>query len=614
MADKQSYDLNTDKSVRQLDKLEQRLKRVDSLLQQSQRRGDVLGKMDISPKLALNDKLSDHLTRIENRLLGLHRKIFASTLQINNYATAEIAGVETYLRALTEKKWMIKFEAISWGNLFTGSFSEWLNGQNLMTSIAAELNKPELFQEAGKQAGDQFFQSFLEAIDPDMVADKFNNMELNANVNSSSNSESGSGIGDFFKGVLSDTISGTVSNLLSNWITGNKKDKPSNESSGNNKRNRYRRNRSGGSSSNGRSGNNRRFISSGNIGSSSGNIKRNRSGGNRPKPQQSWFSKTVSSLKENSISAFISNLVSAKKPSASKILEKKPSLLQKSIDSTKQSGGSAIKGGKNPGSSLWGKFKNWGSDLLEGAGSKLSKGAKAVSNFAGNTLKGGRKILGKALGPLSLLMDGAEILGASSGRERAQLIGSSIFSFGGGLIGGAGGTLVAPGVGTVGGSMAGSTAGGYIGEKVGGYLFDLFYGKEEPAAGAVAQGAMASLRTKPNVNPNPSIVPSNRNVLPPVIPTGPLYNPIRVPNIPFGTVPPIPMGTGATPITPTATMQAPPVVQKQILDPSIQVNLPNGAVQLTVNQPELDYEKIASIVGMRISNSVQLAWQNTRLR
>lgn len=602
MADKQSYNLNTDKSVRQLDKLEQRLKRVDSLLQQSQRRGDVLGKMDISPKLALNDKLSDHLTRIENRLLGLHRKIFASTLQINNYATAEIAGVETYLRALTEKRWMIKFEAISWGNLFTGSFSEWLNGQNLMTSIAAELNKPELFQEAGKQAGDQFFQSFLEAIDPDMVADKFNNMELNANVNSSSNSESdsGSGIGDYLKGVGTDILTGTISGLLTELIAGfggkgykkwksAREERKNNSSDGNNKKDK----------GNGNNGNKNDRAS--------GNNKKNQSGGNgrtetkKPKPtkpQKSWFSKTATRLGEGTSNAW----------------------------------GQVSGWGKNLGKSITGS-KIWKN--VSSSTSKFFKGIPKLGTKMMDGLSDAKLKLFKGGNPFGLMMDVASIAAAEPGKDRSKAVGSSILSKIGAGLGGLGGTFFGPGIGTAAGAFIGGNIGADFGEWLGGLTHDLIYGKDsstvsnEPnslfikktpdiseyfGAGAVAQGALASLRTKPRVNPNPSIVPSNGNVLPPVIPTGPLYNPIRVPNVPFGTVPPTPMGTGATPITPTATMQAPTVVQKQILDPSIQVNLPNGAVQLTVNQPELDYDKIASIVGMRISNSVQLAWQNTRLR
>ena len=121
MAKQNEVEVNTDKSVRQLDNLEKKISRVDSLFERAQRRGTALGRMNIAPTLALNDKLSDHLTRIENRLLDISRTTISPNLHIADKATAEIAGVAAYLKTVTETKWIINFEAISWGKLFSGT-------------------------------------------------------------------------------------------------------------------------------------------------------------------------------------------------------------------------------------------------------------------------------------------------------------------------------------------------------------------------------------------------------------------------------------------------------------------------------------------------------------
>lgn len=572
MAKQNEYEVNTDKSVRQLDQLEKKISRVDSLFERAQRRGTALGKMNIAPTLALNDKLSDHLTRIENRLQGLNRTTISPSLHIADRATAEIAGVAAYLKTVTETKWMINFEAISWGKLFSGSFSDWLKGQNLMTSIKEQLSNPEVFQESGTLAGQQFFQSFLEAIDPEQIAEKFKELELNANVNLSGGSDSDSGWGGFWKDVLKDSISGTASGLLTAGLLGigGKIGKKINK---NKKFNELKKRFFGGDSGN----NENKHIENKKTPST--------------KTEKFSFSNTVDKLKET-------------KEWGEKNLKKFGNFLS-------ETGGEAKKFIKGD-SSL-----KLVPDLTKGIDYK-GYIIKPIPNLSDYKLK-----ISKGIALYGLLMDATNIITAESGKERSKAVGSSIGSSIGAGVGGFFGTLLLPGYGTAAGAILGSDLGSGAGQWVAGIVHDLIYGKdsstvsnnpefsfiktnvkekimdslEKQRVGAVATGILPTLISSTQPSPVGNIgIPG-------------VGSSTRVPSVPFGFVP-----TPPTPITPTATMQKQPEVQKQILDPTIQVNLPVGAVQLTVNQPELNYDQIASVVGTKITSSVQLAWQNTKLR
>lgn len=578
MAKQNEYEVNTDKSVQQLDKLEKKLSRVDSLFERAQRRGSALGKMNIAPTLALNDKLSDQLTRIENRLQGLNRTTISPSLHIADKATAEIAGVAAYLKTVTETKWIINFEAISWGKLFSGSFSDWLKGQNLMTSIKEQLSNTEVFQESGTLAGQQFFQSFLEAIDPEQIAEKFKELELNANVNINGGSDSGSDdiwskTEDFFL----DVAKGALSNLLSDGAL-----------KGASKFRKYRKKKR-----------EEKKLAKDNPASDSGNkkdkgrIERRKDIEHKQtppsKPEKSWLSQTKDNFKKWT----------------DKVLGKKEN---KNIEKIKTE-----------------KF-SWKPvpDLKKGIDYKGDK-FKPISSLS-KDVQITKFLKGNALG---IMMDAATIISADSGKSRSKAIGGSILSTVGAGAGGFLGSLFFPGGGTIAGSIIGANLGSDLGEFLGGTVHDLIYGKDSSSVsnipnslwiknveqsklfqavenrilasggrgGAVATGILPTLISSTQPSPVGNIgIPG-------------IGSSTRVPSVPFGFVP-----TPPTPITPTATMQKQPEVQKQILDPTIQVNLPVGAVQLTVNQPELNYDQIASVVGTKITSSVQLAWQNTKLR
>ncbi|ALP35786.1 hypothetical protein ASL14_06015 [Paenibacillus sp. IHB B 3084] len=94
---------------------------------------------------------------------------------------------------------------------------------------------------------------------------------------------------------------------------------------------------------------------------------------------------------------------------------------------------------------------------------------EAGSGLFKNLLKGGAK---KLLGPLGYGMDVMNIAKATSGKERAEAIGSTVGGTAGSALGGAIGSFLLPGIGTVVGSTLGGMAGDFVGGKIGGLVSD----------------------------------------------------------------------------------------------------------------------------------------------
>lgn len=130
------------------------------------------------------------------------------------------------------------------------------------------------------------------------------------------------------------------------------------------------------------------------------------------------------------------------------------------------------------GEGMFGIFKGGGSTATAASSAASSlvnpstvAGAaeEAGSGLFKNLLKGGAK---KLLGPLSYGMDIMNIAQATSGKERAEAIGSTVGGTAGSAIGGAIGSFLLPGIGTVVGSQLGSMAGDFVGGKIGGLVSD----------------------------------------------------------------------------------------------------------------------------------------------
>ncbi|ALA41047.1 hypothetical protein ABE82_05695 [Paenibacillus peoriae] len=130
------------------------------------------------------------------------------------------------------------------------------------------------------------------------------------------------------------------------------------------------------------------------------------------------------------------------------------------------------------GGGIIGNIKSGGSTAIDAVSSAASSiinpstaGAaeEAGSGLFKNFLKGGAK---KLLGPLSYGMDIVNIAKATSGKERAEAIGSTVGGTAGSALGGAIGSFLLPGIGTVVGSTLGGMAGDFVGGKIGGLVSD----------------------------------------------------------------------------------------------------------------------------------------------
>ncbi|ODB56688.1 hypothetical protein [Paenibacillus polymyxa] len=130
------------------------------------------------------------------------------------------------------------------------------------------------------------------------------------------------------------------------------------------------------------------------------------------------------------------------------------------------------------GGGIIGNIKSGGSAAIDAVSSSASSiinpstaGAaeEAGSGLFKNLLKGGAK---KLLGPLSYGMDIVNIAKATSGKERAEAIGSTVGGTAGSALGGAIGSFLLPGIGTVVGSTLGGMAGDFVGGKIGGLVSD----------------------------------------------------------------------------------------------------------------------------------------------
>ncbi|GIO13032.1 hypothetical protein J19TS2_25870 [Cohnella xylanilytica] len=232
--------------------------------------------------------------------------------------------------------------------------------------------------------------------------------------------------------------------------------------------------------------------------------------------------------------------------------------------------------------------KDWAKDKLDtarkGAGSWLKKRWSSVQGLAGKAEEFGGKAVsavkkvpvksmakgllrgaGKLIRPLSLAMGAADIAKAKPGDERNKAIGRAV----GGGIGAAAlgtlGTLIMPGVGTAAGTALGGMAGEWIGEKVG--------------------GAVNGVKKK------------LKKFVPPFLRKKPAPEPVPTPTASIG-----PQQAAGNRPSPFPNKPTPP--------PSININIPPGAVQLTVQEPNIDYDAIAVEIGSRLAVSIKQTVEN----
>lgn len=271
--------------------------------------------------------------------------------------------------------------------------------------------------------------------------------------------------------------------------------------------------------------------------------------------KKSWFSRTKDWIKEK----------------GSKVGGKVKSIGGKGLEMAKKIPLGSIGKGILAGA---GKAVTLGGKALSGAKSLAKSGASAVlgagAAIGGKALETAKKIplksigkgllkgAGKLLKPLGIAMDVADIATAKPGQERNRAIGRTVGGAAGAAALGAIGTMILPGFGTMVGSTLGGMAGEWLGDKVGGSI-----------------GKIKGLFRRKN---------KNKQKAPEAMPA------------PSGAI--SPLSPGSSPV-PNANASSP-----------VNINIPAGAVQLTVQNPDIDYDKIAVEIGARMSVSIKQAVEN----
>jgi hypothetical protein len=293
--------------------------------------------------------------------------------------------------------------------------------------------------------------------------------------------------------------------------------------------------------------------------------------------------------------------------------------------------------------------------------SKLFSGNGMFGKLSGGLAKGA----GKLLGPISMLADVANVATAPP-EERGRAVGSMIGGTAGTAIGSAIGSVLLPGIGTwVGGAVggwAGSAAGGWIGDKskdIGKFMSNATEGVGNALSGAADY---VSEKTK-NITDGISsffgfgskkedkTVSAATVASPSQVATGPQMPPSYIPPALTMTGPAAYMNSKVGQST-SAGFMGTSVMQNQAMGlgnesqtnangksstmtvqisedqmsslsgylkdfktettNQITVNVPQGAVQVTVRENAIDYDAISHQVGMRFAGEVRRAMENRK--
>ncbi|MCA1293709.1 hypothetical protein LBW89_11845 [Paenibacillus sp. alder61] len=587
---------------RELDQADKKLRSLDKLLQQTQRRASVLGKTKIAPKITLEDRFTAAADKVERRLSKLQRTTVRPIVGLADGVTAAAARIRASLLGLTGTPWRVRVEGVDWDGVI---------GKPLMELLGNE----SMFMEAGKKAGTAFFQSFLSAFDSKSL-DALTGGKSGGSGEKSAESGAGEkedktfldklmGFGEDIEKFSLDLGKDVLKDLLKDEIKGlfdkmrGKDDKKTcicickcncgggsgglldgdlgSDSEDDGKKKKKPKRKKGRGSKNPMAGldneskdptksSNRNKAEQGGKSKGArgvpGKTRSGRWGGLRI---GSWLSDGMNSLK-NTGANWLQNGKSRVVNGVSSIKEKSSGLLKK--------GGAWIGNGFS-----W--LKEKGSGLLSKGGEWVGKGVSFAKEKGSNLLKQaggwfgkGMKFMGKIKlpGPLGLLTDVGAFATAGSKRDKTKAVTSSLLSMAGGAVGGFFGSIV-PGAGTAAGAGLGSMAGDFLGDKLGGFLFDLFK-KPEKKSKAQAPAAIAD-------------TPAMRKPLQ------------RLPERPQ-----IPSKKDENREFPVGTQGMAPAV------PKIDVVVSKGAINLTINKDEINYDELANLSGRKIANEIRLAMQN----
>ncbi|KAA8747328.1 hypothetical protein [Paenibacillus sp. UASWS1643] len=290
-------------------------------------------------------------------------------------------------------------------------------------------------------------------------------------------------------------------------------------------------------------------------------------------------------------------------------------------------------------------------DMLAGSG--------LMDNLNGGFAKGAKRLLG----PISMLADVANVATAPP-EERGRAVGSMIGGTAGTAIGSAIGSVLLPGIGTwVGGAVggwAGSAAGGWIGDKakdIGNFMSSATEGVGDALSGAADYVSEKTKKITDGISSffgfgskkEEKTVSAATVAAPSQVPTGPQMAPAYMPPALTITGPAaymnskvgqptsagfmgtsmmqnqaMALGNGAQTNGKSSTMTV-QISEDQMSSLSgylkdfktettnqIAINIPPGAVQVTVRENAIDYDAVTKQVGQRITGEFRRAMENRK--
>lgn len=697
MSDKKIFEWNIEIEDRDIDKTDKKLRSLNKLLEQTQRRAATLGKTRIKPVISLDDRFTSTERKITDRLKQLGRTTVKPTVILNDRVSAGATRIRASLASLTATPWRISVAGVNWQQVVGGSFNNWMSssGKSTMKNISAAISSSI---SGGVQSAVQQALSMVGVIMKGATGNGKGNPTPGIPTKPKSPAIGPSGFPKFHPTDLINShisevaqkpnpamptpaepskksqgfVGGTLAfakdvgkdvgkdytkegiKMLFEKMTGKKDDGAKNGNctcvcncncggGGGGSGGMIGGDVLGGSGNgngNGKKGKNqtrnssrRRFgggkMRFGGVGGAAGKAALGRGaagkiglgllmntgvnflsdegpdllsgakdlagkGVSAVKNGASWLGEKGSSLLSKGagwLGKGIGKLakfspVSLLKTGANFVSEKGPGLLEGAKDLAGK-GVSSVKEGAS-----W--LGEKGSNLLSKGSGWLGKGIGKVGGWLGK----GAKFFGKAAkfvklpGPAKWVSDIVSVATAGSGRDRVKAITSGIFSAIGGTLGGSAGSLILPGVGTAGGAMAGSAAGDFVGGKVGNFVSNLLFGKEEKSP-KVAKAAKPT-PSKISVKPAPALgmrMPALAGV-----PSFPMMGSFPVPAI----------GGNRTAAKENGKSR------KESAPAPINVSVSQGAVNLTVNKDEINYDELAKKAGLKIANEVRFAMQNLK--
>ena len=535
---------------RDIEQSEKKLRSMDRLLQQTQRRAAVLGRTRMTPVISLDDRFSTKARLITHRITLLDRMSANPIVWLIDNASTRIFEIRDSLVQLTRTPWRVSVVGTPLGNV---------------------LGDVSLYTELGKKAGDAYNKSFSASINSQQMTLNLNQTFIGGPGGTPPEGGKKSNwivefIKDFVKDLLVDLSKDFIEKLLGIKDSGATKCICICKCGGG--RGGYGGGMYGGdygSPEGGKKGNKNK------NGRRNGRFRNRASGQADVDPGRS--SRRMGAGPRSGtrgMRRFGGGRLGASLPVA---IGGMGSLLGKGKDWIAKKAPGWIDGGKNLVSKGTSWAKDMGSKTLEQGGKWLGKSKQWLGK--------GTKWLGKAgklarLPGLGVALDVASIATADSNRDKTKAATSAILSGVGGTLGGAAGTFLGPGVGNFVGAAVGSVAGGYVGDKLGGFLYDsysslsgLFKKKKTPKIDDIATKTQA------------------------------------VDNVLNNTQPILPEGLRSS-YTPQNTAQA----QTPASPPQINVSVSQDAISLTVQKDEINYDDIAQKTGSMIANQVRFAMMN----